>query len=166
MIGPLGRAISLQEAFLMETKSELIISFMTKLSPVFITEPYGGWEKAISISDGTTYSAVDESEFEEERGLVRVCWQGDVARQVELDGEDVAAFALERYVRFHTAGQAEEIVHAELWHMARHFHFKTGCNANMPMLKEPDGALGRMRGKASRMGEGLLVNLVSEVFGF
>ncbi len=70
--------------------------------------------------------------------------------------------ALERYVRLHGAGSDEETIAAELYFMTEHFAFKTGCYAYLPQLRRPAHPAIRA---AKRMGEGLLVNLISKATG-
>ncbi len=72
------------------------------------------------------------------------------------------SIALERFVRLHGVGAHEDDIAAELWFMARHFHFKTGCSVYLPNLKEPAHPLIRA---AKRFGEGVLTNLASKVVG-
>ena len=66
-----------------------------------------------------------------------------------------------RYVRLHGVGASEEAIAAELWFMDRHFTFKTGCHANLPLLPEPPSRLTKAGRKALEMGQGILTNLIT-----
>jgi len=76
-----------------------------------------------------------------------------------------ASLALERYVRLHGVGYNEEAIAGELWYMARHFHFKTGCEVYFPQLREPPSRLRKVGRAAARMGQGVLVNVFSKAMG-
>ncbi len=143
-------------------KSVAIVGFLANLMPLYTAEQRDGVWCARSLQDGTLILPVDETDWDEERGTVRVLWQGDSARASELDGSDLATLALERYVRLHGVGASEESIAAELWFMAEHFRFKTGCSLYLPQLREP--AHPAMRA-AKRMGEGVLVNALSKLMG-
>lgn len=82
-------------------------------------------------------------------------------RRTEVLGEWIATAALERYVRLHGVGAGEEAIAAELWFMAEHFHFKTGCHIYLPQLSEPQHPLARAAKGAAKMGQGVLVNLMT-----
>ena len=143
-------------------KSAAIVGFLGNLMPLYTHENRDGIWCARSLQDGTLVLPVDETDWDEERGTVRVLWQGDACRASEVDGGDIATLALERYVRLHGVGASEEAIAAELWFLARHFCFKTGCEAYLPELREPAHPAVRA---AKRMGQGLLVNLISKVAG-
>jgi hypothetical protein len=115
------------------------------------------------MQDGTLVLPVDESDHNEELGTVRVHWQGDPQRESLADGDHIATLALDRYVRLHGTGATEEAIAAELWFMARHFRFKTGGDLYLPQLPEPPHRLVGAGRTAMRMGEGLLVNLISKL---
>ena len=144
----------------MTEKSAAIVSFLANLMPIYIPERRDDVCCARSMHDGTLILPVNESDWNEEPGNLRVYWQGDVRREALVDGDQIAALALERYVRLHGVGATEEEIAAELWYMARHFHFKTGCHAYLPQLREPAHPVVRV---TKRMGEGVLVNLVSKI---
>lgn len=148
----------------MSEKSQAVVHFLASLMPLYVGEQHEGTWSARSLHDGTLIFPVDESDWDEERGTVKVHWQGDPARTSEVDGPYLATLALERYVRLHGAGASEEAIAAELWHMAQHFTFKTGCEVYLPDLAEPrhSGPAGRT---AMRMGEGVLVNAISKLTG-
>jgi len=65
----------------------------------------------------------------------------------------LASVALERYVRLHGAGYDEQVIANELWYMARHFHFKTGCHVYLPQLREPPHPLVNAGKRAILMGQ-------------
>ncbi|MBS7455711.1 hypothetical protein [Coralloluteibacterium stylophorae] len=144
-----------------EGRSAAVVGFLANLMPLYVGEECDGLWCARSLQDGTLILPVDESEWDEERGTVRVLWQGDVARASEVDGGDIATLALERYVRLHGVGADEEAIAAELWFMAEHFRFKTGCDIYLPQLDAPPGALARLGRQAREIGQGILVNLLS-----
>lgn len=108
-------------------KSAAVVRFFASLAPIYMAEDRDGVWCARSLQDGTLVLPVDESDWDEERGTVRVYWQGDLLRTIEVDGDQIATLALERYVRLHGVGASEEAIAGELWFMARHFHVKTGC---------------------------------------
>ena len=147
------------------SKSAAVVSFLANLAPLYMHEEHDGLWCARSLVDGTLILPVDESQWDEERGRVMVHWQGDSSRTSEVQGEDLAAMALERYVRLQGTGAAEEDIAAELWFMDRHFTFKTGCHASLLLLNEPAHPLVRAGRKAVRIGEGLLVNTISKLAG-
>lgn len=92
---------------------------------------------------------------------MRVRWQGDPTREQETRGDMLASVALERYVRLHGAGYNEKAIAGELWYMARHFHFKTGCRVYLPQLREPPSITSRVLKHTTEIGKGVLVNLIS-----
>ena len=142
-------------------KSAAIVNFLANLAPLYTPELRDGVWCARSLLDGTLVLPVDESDWDEERGTVFVHWQGDPQRSSEVDGDHLATLALEKYVRLHGTGADEEAIAAELWFMARHFHFKTGCHVYLPQLPEPPGALKRLGRKAAEIGQGILTNMLS-----
>ena len=146
----------------MSAISRAVVGFLANLLPLYTGEQREGVWCARSLVDGTLVLPVDESGRDEERGAVRVLWQGDQLRTTEIDGSDLVTIALEHYVRLHGVGAHEDDIAAELWFMARHFHFKTGVSVYLPNLKEPPHPLLRT---AKRFGEGVLTNLASKVVG-
>lgn len=149
-----------------EGKSAAVVNFLANLMPLYTPEQRDGLWCARSLQDGTLVLPVDETDRDEERGTVRVLWQGEPTRACEIDGPDLVTLALERYVRLHGMGASEEAIAAELWFMARHFHFKTGCRVYLPQLEEPAHPAIRAGRTALRMGEGVLVDLISKIAGF
>jgi hypothetical protein len=146
-------------------RSAAIVAFIANLMPLYVNERFGAAPCARSLQDGTLILPVDESEWDEESGEVLVYWQGDPARSTSVHGDHIAALAIERYVRLHGAGANEETIAWELWFMARHYGFKTGGEPYLPQLQEPPHRLVRAGKTAARMGEGILVNLISRVVG-
>lgn len=145
----------------MSSKSEAVVRFLANLLPLYTHEYQDSILCARSLHDGTLVLPVDESDFEEERGTVRIQWQGDPQRESLVDGDQISTLALDRYVRLHGAGSTEEAIAAELWFMAQHFHRKTGCHVYLPQLPEPPDMLARMVRKAADIGQGVLINLVT-----
>jgi hypothetical protein len=149
----------------MTSKSEAVVRFIANLIPLYDGEQHDDVWCARSLIDGTLILPVDESSWDEERGTVRVRWQGDALREQLTEGTFIATLALERYVRLHGAGYSEEAIAGELWFMARHFNFKTGGSVYLPQLREPPHPLIRAGKKAMTMGQGVLVNLISNAIG-
>lgn len=139
-------------------KSAAIIQFIANLLPLCHGEHHGEQWCARSLQDGTRILSIADDEHDE--GWVLIHWQGDSQRPTEALATEIAPLALERYVRLHGTGANEEAIAAELWFMARHFRFKTGCDLRLPQLSEPEHPATRT---AKRMGEGVLVNLVSKM---
>lgn len=146
-------------------KSQAVVHFLASLMPLYVGEQRESTWCARSLHDGTLVLPMDESDWDEARGRVLVHWQGDPARTSEIDGPDLVTLALERYVRLHGVGASEEAIAAELWHMARHFRFKTGCEVYLPGLAAPSHPVVRAGRTALRMGEGVLVNAISKITG-
>ena len=146
----------------MTNKSAAIVSFIANLLPLYDGECHDGLCGARSLSDGTLILPIAESDDDNDACFVRVRWQGDPAREQETRGDMLATVALERYVRLHGAGASEEAVAAEHWLMARHFQFKTGCEAYLPNLVEPSAALVKAARAAMKYGGGILVTLLKE----
>lgn len=138
-------------------KSGAVVGFLANLMPLYTHEDRDGVWCARSLQDGTLILPVDESDWDEERGTVRVWWQGDPQREMLTDGDQITTLALERYVRLHGVGATEEAIAPELWFMARHFHFKTGCHVYLPELPEPPSALAKLARTALRFGGGAMV---------
>ncbi len=149
----------------MKNKSEAVVSFIANLMPLYQGEQHNGEWCARSLTDGTLILPVDESGNEDEDGWVRVRWQGDFAREQEIQGELLAGVALERYVRFHGVGFDEEAIAGELGFMVQHFTYKTGCHAYLPQLPDPPTRLAKITRTALTMGQGVLVNMFSKVTG-
>lgn len=147
-------------AALPDGKSSAVVGFLANLMPLYTAEERDGVWCARSLQDGTLVLPVDESDWDEERGTVRVHWQGDAGRATLADGSDIAALALDRYVRLQGAGASEEAIADELWFMARHYHFKTGCHLNLE-VREPAHPVVKAGRSALRMGEGVLVGVIS-----
>ena len=146
----------------MSNKSAAIVSFIANLTPLYLGERHENTWCARSLQDGTLILPYSASEDTENEGWIRVCWQGDRQRQTEVSGEAIAALALERFVRLHGTGVHEEAIAAELFFLAQHFTFKTGCYVYLPQLSQPPHPVVRA---VRRMGEGVLVNLLSKIAG-
>ncbi|WP_115539791.1 hypothetical protein [Xanthomonas campestris] len=142
-------------------KSASVVAFLANLVPLYTHEDRDGIWCARSLQDGTLVLPVDESDWDEGRGTVRVLWQGDAARETLAEGSHVVTLALDRYVRLHGAGATEEAIAAELWFMAKHFRFKTGCDLYLPQLKEPPRTWTKAGRKALEIGQGILTNMMS-----
>jgi len=142
-------------------KSEAVVGFIANLMPLYQGEQHDGVWCARSLTDGTLILPVVELDDENEDAWVLVRWQGDPAREQEIQGYLLASVALERYVRFHDVGFDGEAIAAELGYMARHFTFKTGCHVYLPQLPEPPTVTDRVIRHAKEIGKGVLVNLIS-----
>ena len=149
----------------MTSKSEAVVRFIANLIPIYDGEQHDDVWCARCLTDGTLTLPVDESGCDEERGTVRVRWQGDAPREQLTEGTFIATLALERYVRLHGAGYSEEAIAGELWFMARHFNFKTGCEVYLPQLPEPPSRLRKLGSAALRMGGGVLVSSLGKLAG-
>ena len=146
-------------------KSAAVVRFLANLVPLFTQEQRDGVWCARSLQDGTLVLPVDESDWDEERGTLLVYWQGDPQRSSEIDGDHLAALALEKYVRLHGTGANEEAIAAELWYMARHFHIKTGCHVYLPQLPEPPHPFVHTGRQITKFGRDVLVNMFSKAIG-
>jgi hypothetical protein len=149
----------------MSGKSESVVGFIANLLPLYDGERHENLWCARSLIDGTLILPIDDSRDDDQLGWVRVRWQGDPTREQETRADMLASVALERYVRLHGTGYDEEAIAGELWYMARHFHFKTGCDVYLPQLSEPPTRLQKASRKTVEMGQGLLVNLLSKLTG-
>jgi hypothetical protein len=147
------------------SKSEAIVRFIANLVPLYDGDQHDDLWCARSLTDGTLFFPVDESSSDEERGTVRVRWQGDALREQLTEGTFIATLALERYVRLHGAGYSEEAIAGELWFMARHFNFKTGCEVYFPQLSEPPSRLRKLGRAALKMGGGVLADSLTKFAG-
>ncbi len=143
-------------------KSAAIVQFIANLLPLYQGERHGTHWCARSLQDGTLILPFYADEDPNDEGWVRIHWQDRRKRATEALGAGIATLALDRYVRLHGAGVHEEEIAAELWFMAEHFRHKTGCHVEFWQLREPAHPAIRA---AKRMGEGVLVNLVSRVTG-
>ncbi|WP_448670192.1 hypothetical protein [Pseudoxanthomonas mexicana] len=146
----------------MSNKSAAIVRFIANLMPLYQGERHDGHWCARSVQDGTLILPLGPEDDPDDAGWIRLHWQGDPMRQTEMQGDQIAALALERYVRLHGTGASEDAIAAELWFMAKHFHHKTGCDVDLPQLPEPSHPLVRT---AKQMGQGVLVNLMSKIAG-
>jgi hypothetical protein len=142
-------------------KSQAIVGFIANLLPLYLGERHGKRWCARSLQDGTLILPIDSGEDGDDEGWVSIHWQGDQLRSTEALGQWVATLAVERYVRLHGAGASEEAIAGELWFMARHFEFKTGCHVYLPELPEPPSQLLKVGRKALEIGQGILTNLVT-----
>ena len=148
----------------MSTQSEAIVGFIANLLPLYDGERHNNLWCARSLADGTLIMPTEESD-DDGIGWVRVRWQGDQRCEREVHGGMFASLALERYVRLHGVGYSEEAIAGELWYMARHFHFKTGCDVYFPQLPEPPSRLKKVGRAAAKMGQGVLVDAFSKMMG-
>ena len=146
----------------MSNKSSAIVGFIANLMPLYFGEHHENAWSARSLQDGTLLLPFSAREDSGDEGWIRVYWQGDRQRQTEVLGEAIAALALERFVRLHGTGIDEEAIAAELYFLAQHFTFKTGCYVYLPQLRQPPHPAVRV---VRRMGEGVLVNLLSKITG-
>lgn len=145
-------------------RSAAIVSFVANLMPVYVGEHRDGLYCARSLQDGTLILPMDERDCEE-RGAVRVFWQGDDERESELNGSDVATLALERYVRLHGTDASEDAIAAELWFLVEHFRRKTGCDVYLPQLTAPNDRVDAHSRHLGEMGRGVIVNIFSKFLG-
>lgn len=66
--------------------SQRIVDYIAELTPLYTFQFADGHDCALSLSDGTLYMPVDESDHEMEEGWVAVLWQGDGHKRSELPG--------------------------------------------------------------------------------
>ena len=142
-------------------KSEATVRFIANLLPLYSGERHNERWCARSLHDGTLILPFSADEDPNDEGWVSILWQGDAQRQTEVLGEQIATLALERYVRLHGTGASEEAIAAELWFMAKHFPFKTGCEIYLPSLSEPPHSLAKAGRTVLEIGQGVLTNLIT-----
>ena len=152
----------------MSERSVAIVDFIANLLPLYVGEPHGKLWCARSLQDGTLILPIDSSDAAddgEDEGWVGIHWQGDQLRRTEVLGQWIATIAVERYVRLHAAGASEEAIASELWFIARHFQFKTGCSFYLPQMEPPPHPLVNASRTAIKIGQGILINLISKPLG-
>lgn len=149
----------------MTHNSAAIVGFIANLLPLYWGERHDERWCARSLQDGTLILPFNAEEDPDDEGWVRIRWQSDPQRQTEALGASIATLALERYVRLHGVGASEEAIAAELWFMAEHFRFKTGCDVGLPQLQEPPHPLLRGACHLGEMGRGVIVNIFSKWLG-
>ncbi|GLQ93872.1 hypothetical protein [Dyella acidisoli] len=66
--------------------SQRIVDYIAELTPLYTFQFADGHDCALSLTDGTLYMPVDESDHEMEEGWVAVLWQGDAHKRSELPG--------------------------------------------------------------------------------
>lgn len=66
--------------------SQRIVDYIAELTPLYTFQFADGHDCALSLTDGTLYMPVDESDHEMEEGWVAVLWQGDGHKRSELPG--------------------------------------------------------------------------------
>lgn len=73
----------------MSPKSQAIVGFLANLIALYEGERRDDVWCARSLADGTLIFPVDETDWDEERGTVRVWWQGDAQRGIETDDSNI-----------------------------------------------------------------------------
>lgn len=149
----------------MSSKSESVVRFIANLMPLYEQEQIDGVWCARSLQDGTLILPVDESDWDEQRGTVRVRWQGDTSRQHLTEGTAIASLALVRYVEFHQFGQPEKKKVAMFEDLAFHFELKTGCVLQSPEYLPESDLLSAVRKAVGRIGESAVVNALLKAAG-
>jgi hypothetical protein len=148
------------------SKSQAIVGFIANLLPVYTHQRYQELNAACCLEDGTLILPVDESDSDFEEGWVRVFWQGDANRILEIDGASMATVAVARHSRLHFAGRSEERLQDHLDHMAQHFQFKTGCSLYFP-YPDPDPDLVKWVQKGLvKLGQQGLIEVIKKGVGF
>ena len=151
----------------MNEQSVAVVSFIANLMPVYDGEHLEGAWCARSLEDGTLIlPALEPSDEALENAFVRVRWQGAPERESVASGGYLATLAVVRYVQLHQAGQPSKRIAAELEHLAQHFTYKTGCSLYLPYERPGADLAGAVRGAVSRLGEGVVVNLLTKAAGF
>lgn len=149
----------------MHSKSAAIVGFIANLMPLYEPEKVDGVWCARSLADGTRIHPVDETDWDEERGTVRVCWQGEIGRSYETDGENMATLAIVRYVELHNLGQPSKQLANEVAFLSDHFRVKTGCSVYLPYDGAEPNLLDTVRKGAARLGESALIQLITKAAG-
>jgi hypothetical protein len=148
-------------------KSQAIVGFIANLLPVYTYQRYGELDAACCLEDGTLILPVDESDSDFEEGWVRVLWQGDATRVLEIDGASMATVAVVRHARLHFAGRPKQEFQDHLDHMAHHFEFKTGCALYLPYpAPEPDLVKWVQKGLLRLGQEGVIEAIKKGMVGF
>lgn len=146
-------------------KSAAVVGFLANLMPLYTHEDRDGVWCARSLEDGTLVLPVDESDWDEQRGTVRVHWHGDQHHATDVDGGDIATLALIRYVGLHHLGRPAKEVATVLEDLARHFQFKTGCPLNLAYEKPPTDLAQAVSKAVGRIGESAVANLLLRAAG-
>lgn len=149
----------------MSNRSSAIVGFIANLMPLYVPEEIESIWCARSMDDGTLIMPVDETGWAEERGTVKVQWQGDPARTSDIDGPDVATLAVVRYVRLHNLGQPEAHQRRELQGLAEHFAFKTGCVLYLPYPDAGPSLVEWVHKSLGRLGEAGLIEVLKKAAG-
>lgn len=137
--------------------SHRIVQFIGGLLPLYVEEQVDRVLCARSLSDGTLICPVDEP-AENENGFVTVCWQGDRARQTEVQGVFMASLAIARYAELHHLAQGAKGVREEVERLSHHFTVKTGESLT---FEQPDSELWELIGEAvKKAGEAGVMELI------
>jgi hypothetical protein len=117
-------------------QSASIVSFISKLLPLYIEELVDGVFCARSLRDGTLIRPVEEPP-EEEDGRVEIWWQGDPAHSCEVQGIFVVRLGLSDYVAFHSRSAPQRYA-MQMRQLVEHFELKTGRSLG---VDDDDGML-------------------------
>lgn len=148
-----------------EGKSAAVVGFLANLMPLYTPEDRDGVWCARSLQDGTLILPVDESDWDEQRGTVRVHWQGDAGRGSEVDGSHIVSLALVRYVELLCFGRPAKELAATLQDLARHFEFKTGCSLELGCERPSPVLVDAVSKAVGRVGESAVANLLLRAAG-
>jgi len=144
--------------------SERIVSFLGSLFPLYDMDYEARPWSARQLTTGVAIQSVDESNFDEERGLVSMQWPGQGEPWV-VEGSFIATEALVRYVDLHGYGRTERERQRELQRMSEHFAFKTGA-ATYPSWENEDSEVFLLAGKLLRSaGKEVATSLLKSALG-
>lgn len=147
-------------------RSERVVSFIANLMPSYQCCLVNDVPSAQSLDDGTLIIPVlDEQSGAAGDAWVSVRWQGDPARQTEVQADSVAAIAVVRHMRLHFAGQPLERMAREMEALAQHYEFKTGGSLYLPYERAPVGVLPVVRTAVSRLGESAVIEILKKAAG-
>ena len=145
-----------------KSKSELIVSFLANLLPLYTSATYEGVNAARSLVDGTLVLPVDCADEPDNDDWVKVLWQGDPLRCCEVNGSSYATPAVVEYVRMHHLGCSSEQIRCELEHMAKHFTFKTSGSLYLPYEPQDEGLSAWVARASQEIGNAALIEVLKK----
>jgi len=147
-------------------KSERVVSFISNLVPSYQSRLINEVACAESLDDGTLIiPIIDEQADAVGDAWVSIRWQGDPARQAEVQADSVATIAVVRHMRLHYAGQPLERMAREMEALAQHYEFKTGGSLYLPYERAPAGVLPVVRTAVARLGESAVIEVLKKAAG-
>lgn len=147
-----------------DSVSPRIVRFIGSLSPLYDMDYKSTPPSARQLSSGARISPVDESESDEEAGLVAIHWPR-CHESWTVEGRYLATEALVRYVDLHGYGRSEKERRGELLRMSDHFAFKTGMGTYLE-LGDSSPEVFALLGKLVRsIGEDAVTGLLKSALG-